>query len=281
MKLNNLKASVFNSRTLFSVSFIVFLIFIGIILNIRLKTLLVRFVEGQVARQAATIAEKASETLMTEITNLQYRANSLEQNADIIEYIFPAMQEGNSEMKIGLLDTDGSYVIGENFSPADFPVIRSSFRGKGTISYNKDYGLMFSCPVYHGDNIRYVMCELCPNDAINDFFSVSCFDGMGKALVISQNDSMIIPFNNMSEDDVDFFFGNEIASYYPELMDDLSRSVSTARNVVTSEGDYYIFMADMPDTDFFTAGFVDAGTAAEGADSIVLLVRRVFILITI
>ncbi|MBP5606169.1 MAG: hypothetical protein J6X60_11630, partial [Ruminiclostridium sp.] len=209
------------------------------------------------------------------------RANSLEQNADIIEYIFPAMQEGNSEMKIGLLATDGSYVTGESFSMTDFPAIRSSFRGKSAISYNKDYGLMFSCPVYHGDNIRYVMCELCPNDAIDDFFSVSCFDGMGKALVLSQNDSMIIPFNNMSEEDVDFFFGNEIASYYPELMDDLSRSVSTARNIVTSEGDYYIFMADMPDTDFFTAGFVDAGTAAEGADSIVFLVRRVFILITI
>lgn len=281
MKASNLKASLYNPRSAVNICFIIVLLFVGLLLNSRIKSLLYRFVEGQVARQASAVAEKASEEFRTEILSLRTRSLVLEQEPDKLETVYTAMMNATPYMQLGILSTDGSAVFGETVSASDFPGIQASFRGNGTVSYNAERGLLFSCPVYRGDNIKYVIYELCPKEYIADRFSISCYEGMGRALVLSRNDELIVPFENSSDDDISFFFGEEISSVFADITEGLQLDASASKRVVTSRGEMYVFASEIPDSTFYLAGFVEADVAAEGAYSIVLLVGRVFELITL
>ena len=281
MKLKDIKSSIYNPRSAVNICFIIVLLFVGMLLNSRIRTLLYRFVEGQVARQAATIAEKASEELSTEILSLSYRAAIFEQSPDKFDRVYTAMTNANTVMQLGLIATDGTALFGDSVSAEEFPGIQASFRGVGSISYSESKGLMFSYPVFNNGNIKYVLYELCPKDKISERFGISCFDGMGRALVLSRNDELIIPFESSTADDISFFFGEEISSVFDSIIEELEYSVSACQRVETSRGEYYVFSAEIPSTDFYLAGFVESEVAAEGAYSIVLLVGNVFALITV
>ncbi len=281
MKLNDIKASLYTPRSAVNICFIIVLLFVGMLLNSRINTLLYRFVEGQVARQASTISEKVSEDLRTELLSLSYRSMVFGKAADRTEVVFDAMENVNNNIKLGLMATDGSVIDGEPVTTEEFPGIQSSFRGNGYITYNDKRGLLFSFPVYNGENIKYVLYELCPKEYISKRFGIKCFDGMGHALVLSRNDELIIPFDGSTSDDIDFFFGSEISSVFSELTQELQTQVSSSRRVTTSDGDYFVFASEVPETEFYLAGFVSSDVAAEGAYSIVLLVSRVFLLITV
>ena len=281
MKISNIKASLYNPRSAVNICFIMVLFAVGFLMNSRLKTLLYSFVEGQISRQAATVAEKTSKELNSEILSITYRSAVFEQDPESIDKAYEAMASVDSDMKLGILATDGSAVFGSQISASDFPGIQSSFRGSKVISYNSTKGLLFTCPIYNGQNIKYVFYELCPKNMISKRFSVSCYDGMGKALVLSRSDELIVPFENASPDDVNFFFGEELSSAFPDLTKQLGVSVSAAKRINTTRGEYYVFAAEIPETDFYVAGFVAADIAAEGAYNIVALVTRVFELIIV
>ena len=281
MKIDNLKTSLYNPRSAVNIVFIIVLLAVGFLLNSRIKTLLYGFVEGQISRQAATIAEKTSNELNTEILSITYRSAVFQQAPDKADKAYEAMVYAKPDVRIGVLATDGSAVFGEKISAADFPGIQDSFRGNKVISYNATKGLLFTCPIYNGENIKYVFYELCPKALITKRFAVSCYDGMGKALVLSRNDELIVPFDNASPDDINFFFGEEISSVFPKLTAQLGVSVAASKRVETSKGEFYVFAAEIPDTDFYLTGFVSADVAAEGAYNIVALVTRVFTLIVV
>ena len=281
MKIDNLKTSLYNPRSAVNIVFIIVLLAVGFLLNSRIKTLLYGFVEGQISRQAATIAEKTSNELNTEILSITYRSAVFQQAPDKADKAYEAMVYAKPDVRIGVLATDGSAVFGEKISAADFPGIQDSFRGNKVISYNATKGLLFTCPIYNGENIKYVFYELCPKALISKRFAVSCYDGMGKALVLSRNDELIVPFDNASPDDINFFFGEEISSVFPKLTAQLGVSVAASKRVETSKGEFYVFAAEIPDTDFYLTGFVSADVAAEGAYNIVALVTRVFTLIVV
>ncbi len=278
--MNKIRNILSNPRSAINISFIIILLFVGFMLNSRLRTLMYDFTEEQVARQAEVIAEKTAGTLMTEIETLKYRAHVLENRPDDIYNVMQSLTETDGTLETGLLATDGTAVFGKSIAASEFTGIQNAFRGSGTISYNSRKGLLFCWPVFHGENIKYVFYELCPTDSIRSKFSVSCFDGMGKALVTSRKDEVIIPFANSSQSDIDFLYSDEISGAYDGLQKKIERSASAAEFVSTSDGEYYIFSSEMPDMDFFLSGFVDADTAAAGANDIIRLVTNVFMLIT-
>ena len=270
-----------NPRSAVNICFIIVLLFVGLLLNNRIKTLLYRFTEGQVARQAETIAEKTSEEFLTEAVSLGYRAEIIQQNPDRLDKVFEAMSNANGNMILGLVANDGSLVAGEALPQNEMARLQPSFRGNKVVNYIDGLGMLFSCPVYQSENIKYVLYEICPQDKLGERFSVSCFDGMGKALVISRDESIIVPFENATQEDIEFFYGAEISAVYGDLLAGLETSASAAKFVNTPRGDHYVFASEIPETDFYLSGFVESEVAAEGAYSIVLLVGRVFELITL
>ncbi len=274
---NNIKAP----RTAVNVCFIIVLIFVGILMSSRVQVLLHRFTEGQLSRQAQTIAEKASQVFETELKSLSQKAGAIEHNPEDSSVVMHSLQPSGAGMRLGLVRIDGTAVYGGDVSVLDFAGLQSSFRGRGMISFSAGKGLLFSYPVFNGPNIKYVLYELCPTDKIGENFSISCFEGMGRALVLSAADELIVPFENSTEEDRAFFFGEELSDAFGKLLSDLELSSSAARYTDTTRGGYYVFASEIPDTGFYLAGFVDYETASKGADSIVSLVGTVYLMISL
>ena len=267
-------------RVAVNVSFIIVLIFVGLLMNIRLKTLMYSFTERQVARQAEVIGEKVSGTFTNELQELRYRASLIEDRIESLGTVMESMIRTEDTMSIGLLSTAGT-LYGEEISSADFTGVQSAFRGSGTISYNADKGLLFCWPVYNGENIKYVFYELCPREKIRGKFSISCFDGMGRVLVTTRENEVIIPFGNASEEDISFFHSDHITMALDAARADIGSYAASAKHITTEDGGYYVFVSGIPDTDFYLSGFVKGEIAAEGASDIISLVTNVFWIITV
>ncbi|MBQ9384278.1 MAG: response regulator [Ruminiclostridium sp.] len=275
----NNKLSLRKTRIIVNVLFIIALIFVGLLMNSRLNTLLYRFTEGQVARQAEAVADNASQALMTELVSLKNKSAALESGKEHLDEVMHVLVPSYDHMQLGLLATDGTAVYGKEVSAVDFMGIQSSFRGRGMISFNTSKGLLFSYPVYNGVNIKYVLYELCPAEYISEDFSISCYEGIGRAMVVSHDDELIIPFENASNEDIDFFGRSEVKAVCEKLKTELEKRTSAAKYLSLPEGGRYIFMSDIPSTDFILTGFVDYDTAAPGAENIILLVACVYVMI--
>ena len=171
--MNKIKAFFSNSRSAINVSFIIILIFVGVLLNIRLRAMMYEFSEDQVARQAGIIAEKSSATFKSVMDSLNSRSHALENQEDeIVQRIMGIFTHTQGAVTLGLMTADGSPAFGEPASVTDFPALREAFRGNGAISYNAEKGLLFCYPVFHGENIKYVLYEIYPVQMLRGRFGV-------------------------------------------------------------------------------------------------------------
>ena len=117
--LNKIREIAANPRSAINSSFIIVLIFVGILLNIRLNALMYEFSEGQVARQAEIIAENASASFGSVTASLQSRAGALEnQDDEIVQTIMGIFNRTQGGMSLGLTAADSAVYSGADLSYA-------------------------------------------------------------------------------------------------------------------------------------------------------------------
>ncbi|MCR4655633.1 MAG: response regulator, partial [Lachnospiraceae bacterium] len=255
------------------------LVLVGVLLKNRTETLLISYVESQTKKQAESFACIVSEELDTELEYLGYIASRIEENPDEIDSIMPLFNETSSDgagIKQGLLTIDGEAIYGESLSVRDYEGIQRSFRGNNAICYVEDQGLLFTCPVHHDKNIRYVLYRLFPLEALEENFSISVYDNLGKLCVITRDGTMVIPFAEGNEEEISFIQSDEIINDFRSMHREMEVSVAAAHSFKTEFGDMILFESEIPGTDYLVAGFVPEKTASEGIDSLAFLMVWVF-----
>ena len=256
------------------------LLLVGLLLGTRMNALLTSYTESQTRRQAEALASLAAEELMTELENLEYIAFKIEAHPAEFETLMPLMYDDNG-VRQGLLMIDGAALYGMALSVREFDGIQTSFRGEKAISFVRNKGLLFTCPVFHGPNIHYVLYRLFPSDSIEEEFAVSCYGDIGKMLVATRDGEIIIPFNNSNKGDTDFILSDEIQADFQSMNREMEVSVAVARNFVTERGEVILFEAEIPDTDYLVMGYVPKEVATEGIGGITFLIMWVFGLLVI
>ncbi len=154
--MNKKKFPVENRTIVVLAFFAASLLLIGLVLRSRIGVLAETYTERQTEKQAQVYALVMSEKLSTELENLEYISSVLEKSLDDTDNLMPRIyvQPG---IKHGLLGIDGEALYGEKLDPGVYSGIQDSFRGNPAISYVEDEGLLYTCPVFHGPNIRYVL----------------------------------------------------------------------------------------------------------------------------
>lgn len=267
----------FSSGTLFGIfGFAIVFLIIGIMLVYRMDILLSDYAVNQTKQRAEALSELAAEKLNTELENLSFIAAMIEAAPDEIREILPMVYDEKGQIRQGLLTIDGGAVYGNSLSARDYPGIVRSFRGNKVISFVEGKGVLFSCPVFHNKKIRYVLYRLCTIDALEDRFSISCYDNLGKMLVTTRDGQIIVPFAQDKKEDVEFYQSKEIQECYQSMHREMEISVTAAKRFLTDKGDMILFEAEVPDTDFLVAGFVPRNVASEGIFGIMFLVMIVF-----
>ncbi len=256
------------------------LMLVGVMFRERMSDLLILYTEKQVRRQAETLAGQAAENFDTELKNLGYIASKLEASPGEMDRLMPLLFNEKG-VRQGLLALDGQAVYGESLSFRRYDGIQASFRGFRSITFAQGSGLLFTCPVFHGENIRYVLYRLFPLASLRKNFSLSCYDDIGKAMVVSREGDIIIPFDQSDDEDIVFMSSAEVKNVYHAMHQEMEVSVGAARMFNSPQGELIMFESEIPGTDYLVAGFVPKAKASEGIERITLLVVYVFGLLMI
>lgn len=255
--------------------FALVLLLVGALFQSRMGELLAAYTEIQTRRQAETLAIQAAEKLGTELENLAYVASKIEANPAEVERIMPLVHN-ELGVRQGLLDIEGKALYGDSISPRIYSGIQEAFRGKSNISFEAEHGLLFTYPVFRGKNIKYVLYRQYPLGAIADRFSISCYDNIGRMMVVSRDGQIIIPFANSTPEDVAYMNSMEVRECFNSMHREMEVAVAAAHTFQTERGEMLLFEAEIPNTDFLLEGFVPQNKASEGIGSISLLVIWVF-----
>ena len=272
----NKKAAADRSKIISILIFFALALFvIGAVLRSRIGIFLRTYTENQVRKQAEVYALLISEKFTTELENLQYIASRLELSLDDMDDLMPSVYI-DSGVRQGLLGIDIKALYGDSLDVRVFDGIQTSFRGKKAISFSKDDGLLFTCPVFNGANTRYVLYRLCPPEILGDRYSTKIYDDLGKFCVTTKDGVLIVPFFHSTQEDRSWFDSDAVRECFSSMEKEMTVSVAAAKTFSSERGDMVFYEAEIPGTDFLLLGYVPKSVAAEGIGNITLLVSWVF-----
>ena len=277
----NNRLSLMGKGTFFAILvFALLLLLVGAMFQGRMGELLGAYTESQTKRQAETLASQAAESFGAEMKTLAYVASKIESNPEEIDRLVPLLFNEKG-VRQGLLAIDGRAVYGDTLSLHAYGGIKQSFRGKSAISFTRGQGLLFTYPVSHGKNVKYVLYRLYPPEAIADRFSIRCYDDVGKMLIATREGDVVVPFPESTPEDIGFMQSGDMKGFYRSMHREMEVSVAAARTFLTDRGQMLLFEAEIPGTDYLVTGFVPKEKASEGIENITLLVVWVFSLLMI
>ncbi len=261
--------------------FVVIFSVVGILMQNKMKTLLNYYVEQQAVRQAQLLAQMTENQFESELEQLNWTAEYVKDHEAEKQDIVNTFAGNEEKISVGLLETDGSAVCGEALDFLAFDGIRQSFRGQNAVSYNEDQGLLFTVPVYRGRNVRYVLYKLYDISCLYNKFGLVCFEGKGRTMLLDNSDQIVIPGSDAAEEDVRLMQSEEIRKGFAHMREQLQVMTAAASYVETKAGDFFIFSAEIADTDMILAGIVPKDVAMKGISYLIVLVLWVFTLLMV
>lgn len=244
--------------------------FIGIIMTGKLKKLFIQYIEDRVAEEADIMAQTAEEKFENEFQELRQIAYILQKEKISVNNV-PGLNLAGG--KTGVLDIDGKAMSGDEISMAEYPGIRESFRGNESVCYNDNGGILFSVPVYSGENIKYIVYKLYAKSELRDKFALDCCNGRGGVL-ITDKEVTVVPVSN-SKYSEDFWTSGEVTKVVSDI--------NSRLNIYTSAAGYceygekvFLFMAEIGYTKMYIMGAIPASYMYEGLSHILTLVVWVF-----
>jgi len=254
--------------------FIVVASITGMMLQARLQQYLSAHIESQITYQADTLAQLISERFSSRLKDLEHIASYIE-NGSIS---FEAFQEMSEQQKdesgettiSGILQLGGSAVVGEKITVASFTGIAQSFRGNSSVSFHDPDGLLFSVPIYHGENVKYVLYELYDMSQVSMSFGVDSYDGKGVALVCNADEEIIIP----APDNAPHFRALSTSKAFEKLLNRMKYATAAASKY--EEDNCFLFMAEIPHSEMYLIGKVPMSIAGQEMHLVNQLVLWVF-----
>ncbi len=261
----------------------------GILIYVRLGGLLEGYERQVLERNSDYSAQLYAHNLTRELEHLSTLAWMIENNnqmdkedeMNLTLSFVEQNHEGNPNVFTGLLAADGSAIHGDALSPADYSGIMMSLRGKSGISYTPSGGLLFTCPVFRGENVRYVLYEC---EAAAEFartFPVSSYEGRGKAMLMTRDGEVVMPFATVNEEEKSFYNSRSVREVFERLIREMDTSRAVATLEKTTEGTLYFYAAEVENTNFVYVGIISPEVIAGGLYNLPRLVLAIFMVLVV
>lgn len=257
------------------VAFVGVLLLVGVLMQIKLRSLLRNHVERQVAAQAKVLAQVTENQMESELEKLEYISGMMENKEDSMGALFEMIRNENKDGAFGILELGGETIYGDVMDVKGFSCTKEAFRGNRAISYKKGSGMLFAVPVYHNGNVKYVLYQFWKDEKLPELFEISFYGGKGKVLLSTVEGELVIPYEEWNEKEIAFLRSETVCSCFAEISEKMM--IATEASVLC-KGDtpQYMFMAEVGEYDYIIAGSVEEEIAAEGIFVIIRLVFWVF-----
>ncbi len=270
-----------NIRTVLGVAGLVgIMLVVGSLLGMKMNQLLIGHMENQVTEQSKHIADQMEQAIQIQFVQLNNIANAIQSNIDSPELILQTVSDEQEGVTVGVIALDGEIILGAQIDTTGYEGVKKSFRGETAVSYSEDGGVMFSVPVYRGENVKYVLYKVYDKSVLADTFGMDCYDGGGQVLWADEEYNVMIPFKNNTYD-MDFLESEDIQKGFEEIKEKMNVATSVSVHVKTPRGGYFVFVSEVAQYGIYAVGVIPEETLSEGITYITTLVLWVFGLLLI
>ena len=252
----------------------------GIFIQQRIVDMLNKAAELSVARQTEDISLLAAERFHRFMTPLQTAAHHLSAHEQDKEVVIQMLTKQNPQGQAGLIDFQ-HHTIGRFLSTTSFPRLQTAFHGNTIIDYNPDIGILLATPVFFGDNVRYVLYQVYPPEMLPKLFALSDYDAFTHVIIQYRDGTLAVPYENYTTKDTRFWADDTIQAGMQEVHERLKRNKAAAVYTEGAEGKFFVFGADLPQTDFSMIGYMPWSAVAGQITSIYQRVLFLFSLMLI
>lgn len=262
--------------TIFLAVVIVIMSVVGILMNFRLRSLLQSYVEKQVSQQAKTLAMLSAEQFELEIHNLESIAGNITSDVNKDSVIINSVIRDSENVTMGILCLDGTAIVGNPLEFSDFSGIQNAFRGNSSVCYKEGKGILFTTPIYDGENVRYTLYKLYDESILVDNFGLTCYGGKAEVAVIDKTGQVVVPFSDSKSDTNDFMGKSSVKNALTQLAEKMN--IDTAAAVYYKDGDEgsFLFVAEVKQLGISLMGTVPREVVMTDIETVTTLILWVF-----
>ncbi|MBQ3037106.1 MAG: hypothetical protein IJD31_09290 [Lachnospiraceae bacterium] len=227
--------------------------------------------EHQVAEQSKTIAKVVNNSFSEELRLLSEVSAFINMENGQME-AFLDEEEGVS---YGVLRIDGTATYGETLEISEYDGIFESIHGNAAVSCGDDATVLFTVPVYSGDNVKYVLYKLYEGAVLADKIDISCYDGKGVCAVIDIDGKILLEMDEAPLK-ADFFDAENHIKTFESIRSKMNISAAAASLCEDNKEDKVLFASETEYSGLYIIGWVPKDAVAGDVTLLVPLVLWCF-----
>ena len=227
--------------------------------------------EHQVAEQGKVLSKIVNNSFSEELRLLSEVTVFIDMETGKIEE-FMEEEEGVS---YGVLKIDGQATYGEALDVATYEGIFESIHGNAAVSCGEDSTVLFTVPVYSGENVKYVLYKLYDGAVLAEKIDISCYDGNGICAIINIDGEILLEKEDAPLAD-NFFYVDSHQKGFAEIRDKMNISATAAAVCKEPGGDIVLFASETEYPGLYVVGWVPMDAVAGDVSLLIPLVLWCF-----
>ena len=235
------------------------LLVIGFLMQQRFGDVLNATLEQRIAQQTSDMAIVAEERFKQELAQLSFAADYLagHQNPETWTEVLSILSKNNNPgITVGIVNPTGNAILGASISKFDFSRLPMSAQGNDIVDYCASRGLLFASPVIKDGLIHAIVYRLYSESLLTDLFGLAEYNSDSRLLIQERDGRIIVPYKDYDESDKEFFKDESIVNGFKNVRERLINNRAAAVYYEGSRGKYFLFGADLPQTNCSMIGYV-------------------------
>ena len=237
---------------------IIYLVVIGLVCTLlvtRINSEFEHSIISDVNERAKITAVSINEKFLMELDTLAEDAAAFETEEDGAEYINFLNSKTDDGISYGMVRINGEAVAGNAPDFTAYPAILAAFRGNPDVNFHTDGNILFATPVYHGQNVKYVMYKMYRCDVLEEKYEVKFGTKNSSVMISDMSGNTVLRFSDWDKDE-SFFESGTVAAAVNDITGKISIYSSAASRFSDGTGDYCLFAAELAYSDFHLVGVV-------------------------
>jgi len=259
----------------------------GYFMQSKMMEFLNRTLEESFARQAADMAIVAEERFDRELNALRYVSRCIEDTNMISEkerdVLLLKLKRDDERVLAGLVGLDGRRITGDEIPYVNFKHFPEVFRGQQVVDYNPRTGLLFAVPVMQGRNVKAALFRVYDFTMLTDLFGMEIYHNEGRVLIQEHvhregehlketYGRVMVPYKDYNISDIAFFNDPTITKGFEEIHRKLYKQPSAVVYSEGPQGKFFLFGADLPQSNCSLIGYVPWHAIAGGISDIYTMI---------
>lgn len=223
--------------------------------------------EHQVSEQAEALSKIVNNSFGEELRLLSETTVFIDRETGKIEQFM----EEDDGVSYGVLCISGEAAYGKQLDVSKYDGIFESIHGNVAVSCGDDSTVLFTVPVYNGENVKYVLYKLYSGDYLANKMDISCYKGNGVCAIINIDGKVLVEKSEAPLDG-DFFSKNAHKKGFNKIRDNMNISSASSAICKDKNSDIVIFASETDYPGLYVVGWVPMEAVAGDVTLLVPLV---------